>query len=193
VSETSARRSRTRPSRPARCHRAVAAGTVPGNVRRGGIHCGVVNQRAGQRRTGRREQPWVQYPSPRDARSRSRSAGTVIWPRGAGRRHNTGQPAAAVDAALTAGRDAPRCQPSFGCRTPGLYSPVWVPNWGSRPPPEPPDANRPLDPEAREPACALTVSTALARTPADDDQPHGDVSISETRSPLKVKSSSDDE
>jgi hypothetical protein len=45
---------------------------------------------------------------------------------------------------------------------------------------------RPVNPHAH-------LSTALARTPADDDQPHGDVSISETRSPLKVKSSSDDE
>jgi hypothetical protein len=52
-------------------------------------------------------------------------------------------------------RDAPAVPPSRACRTPGLNSPVWVPNWGSALSPEPPDANRPLDPQAREPSYAL--------------------------------------
>lgn len=76
-------------------------------------------------------------PTPRHRHTPHRGVppGNSIWPRGAGagrtQTRATNSPCRAV------------AHVSGACRTPGLYSPVWVPDSGSARSPEPPDANQP--------------------------------------------------
>ena len=137
-------------------------------VLRFGVHCGVDRRTSRPRHAGRRHGATTSRH--RTRRGVSAWAGRVVSPRGAGCRRAGTARTSRCGRAHSSNATHQRCG-HHGCRTPGLNSPVWVPDWGSAQPPEPPDANRSLDPQVREPACSLKA--AWARTPTEDDQPHG--------------------
>lgn len=120
------------------------------------VHCGVGNQGAGHGTSGR--QTRRHDSSPRHAQSRSRSGEAVIWPREAGCRHSMDGAHRPATPRAQQQRDAPAGATIRVCRTPGLNSPAWVPDWVYAQTPEPPDANRPLNPQTREPACTLKAA-----------------------------------